>query len=690
MLSKLAIKNVTTQFRYYLMYVVSMTFSVMVYYSFISMSYDQDLMSRASQDMRIDAGLKSGSMLILLFIVIFMLSANTFFVKRRKREIGLYSLLGMRRRQIASLFFVENILLGLLSLVLGLILGIVFSKLFAMLLMKAMYVAVTTSIIVSLEAIKHTVVVFVIILIAISIRTGFVVYRYKLITLFKAEETIETPLRLRWYHWLLGILGLSLLGLGYTLAHHFISFMMYMQTHTRLDVMAMLVSPLIILGLCVVGTYLLFDYFLLIVLVLIRKWKRFYYRDINMVTAGNLGFQLKKKARILATIAVLSGTAIAAIGGAASVQSFTLAMVDTINPVSYSVSPDNRDRLVKEIGEQEMEEEPVAFKFVGGEIGMFVNGNYEKRTGFHNVMSQSNYQSLSHVIPQLSPIPELGKKEIMLLVNEANQFAMDEMMEPDETLLLGNQGELQLIGLTSDKIGNLRDMRFPVPTVVVSDETYHALAADYDYGYSLINLPKKELMTDADEAKKLAELFPDTDRIYVYNRTREDKGRMIDTVEEMPKEELEEKYPDTAHYSSRLLFSNRYPYQQSLRMNMGLLVYVAVFLGVVFMLATGSIIMLKQLSEAEEEVGRYEMLRKIGTPKSIIKKSIYKQNAVIFFVPLFVSLCHAIFALEVLYALMAKTDMALTYLSMIFLVTIYVLFYLGTSASYYKTIQQEG
>lgn len=688
MLSRLAVKNVTTQFRYYLMYVVSMTFSVMVYYSFISMSYDQDLMTRASRDMRIDAGLKSGSVMILLFIVIFMLSANSFFIKRRKREIGLYSLLGMRRRQIAGLFFVEHILLGLLSLGLGLVLGIIFSKLFAMMLMKAMHVAISTSIIVSFEAIKHTVVIFILLLIAISIRTGFIVYRYKLITLFKAEETIETPLRLRWYHWILGGLGLILLGTGYALAHHFISFMFYIQMHTKLDVMAMLVSPLLILGLCVIGTYLLFDYFLLIVLVLIRKSKGFYYRDINMVIAGNLSFQLKKNARILATIAVLSGTAIAAIGGAASVQSFTLSTVSTMNPVSYSVSPDNRDRLLQEIKTDEFKEEQVNLKFVGGETGMSINGKHEKRTGFHNVISQSNYISVSSIIPQLPSIPDLKKGEALLLVNEANQFAMEEMMQPDKTMLLGNLGTLTLVGLVSDKIGNPRDMRFPVPTVVVSNDAYNSLEARYEYGYSLIDLPKKEFKNDAEQAVTLAGLFPETDRVYVYNKTREHNGRMIDIVEEMPKEELDAKYPDTEDYKSRLLFSNRYPYQQAMRMNMGLLVYVAVFLGVVFMLATGSIIMLKQLSEAEEEVGRYDMLRKIGTPTSVIKKSIYKQNAVIFFIPLLVSMCHAIFALKVLYALIAKTDMALTYLSMILLITIYILFYLGTSASYYKTVLQ--
>ncbi|WP_220410634.1 FtsX-like permease family protein, partial [Escherichia coli] len=137
--------------------------------------------------------------MIILFIIIFMFSANAFFVKRRKREIGLYSLLGMRRSQIGILFFVENMFLGLIALVTGIFFGVIFSKLFAMLLLKSLQVPVTSGFIFSIQAVLNTVLVFLIILGIVSIRTATTVYRYKLITLFKANEQGEGSHYTRWY-----------------------------------------------------------------------------------------------------------------------------------------------------------------------------------------------------------------------------------------------------------------------------------------------------------------------------------------------------------------------------------------------------------------------------------------------------------------------------------------------------------
>lgn len=104
------------------------------------------------------------------------------------------------------------------------------------------------------------------------------------------------------------------------------------------------------------------------------------------------------------------------------------------------------------------------------------------------------------------------------------------------------------------------------------------------------------------------------------------------------------------------------------------------------MIATGSIITLKQLSEAEEERERYDMLRKLGTPKNMVKKSIYKQNFIVFFAPLLVSLLHAYFALQVLFVLIGIPNLLLTYISVAFLIVIYVIFYFATSSSYNKIV----
>ncbi|MBO0475441.1 ABC transporter permease [Vagococcus sp. DIV0080] len=685
MLFKLAIKNVKTQFRYYFMYFMSMAFSVMVYYSFVSMSYDKTLVNRAATDLRIDAGLRAGSVMIILFIIVFMFSANAFFVKRRKREIGLYSLLGMRRSQVGILFFVENMFLGLIALVTGIFFGVIFSKLFAMLLLKSLQVPVASGFIFSFQAVLDTMIVFLVILGIVSIRTATTVYRYKLITLFKADEQGEGSNYTRWYNWVLGILGVGLLGTGYYLAANFYHFLVWLELTYKLGGFGMLIGPLLILLICVIGTYLFFSHFLGIVLRLIQQAKRYYYKDINMITTGNLSFHLKKNARAFATIAVLSGTALAAIGGAASVQSFTLGLAHSANPTTYAITEPYSQEFHQFLKDQDAvieSKNKLEFKYVGGQFGFKTDQTYTNEAHFYNVISLSNYQKAQDVIKEIEPINLTSEKDVAML-GGTNKMYVEKMITYDETGVLGNIGEVRIADAKVDYLGNARDMRLNGAAVVVTDKLYEQLKASYTYNYEIINVKDGDRNASLSEAttKKYGELIDQT-HAFVATTTLEE-GKMTDTFKPLP-EPLKENFP--VGYLTQHDLSVRYPYYNSLMKNTGLLIYVAVFLGMVFMIATGSIITLKQLSEAEDEALRYDMLRKIGTPKQLIKKSIYKQNFTVFFVPLFVSLLHAYFALQVLFVLIEVPSLLLTFISVAFLIVIYVLFYFATSSSYNKIV----
>ena len=685
MLFNLAIKNVKTQFRYYFMYFMSMAFSVMVYYSFVSMSYDKSLLSRAAEDMRIDVGLRAGSVMIILFIIIFMFSANAFFVKRRKREIGLYSLLGMRRSQIGILFFVENMFLGLIALVTGIFFGIIFSKLFAMLLLKSLQVPVASGFIFSLQAVLDTALIFSIILAIVSVRTATTVYRYKLITLFKANEQGEGSNYIKWYNWVLGIIGVSLLWTGYYLASHFYDFLVWMEVKYKFNGFGMIVGPLFILLLCVVGTYLFFGHFLGIVLKLIQKAKGYYYKDINMITTGNLSFHLKKNARTFATIAVLSGTALAAIGGAASVQSFTLGLAHSANPTTYTITDEYYQEFQDFLSQEKAEiktEGHVEYKYVGGRFGYKIDNRYLNDAVMYNVISYSNYQKAQKVIPEMKDIQILENKDIAMLGGTNNMY-VENMVTFDRTGILGNSGEVNVVEVMVDNLGNTRDMRLSGPTVVVSDKLYQELDSSYTYGYHMIDIVDGDKNAELSDAtvKKYSHLL-DEKEAFIGTTVIKD-GKAVDSFSKLDNL-IETKYPKG--YTVKNDMSIRYPYYTSLMKNTGLLIYVAVFLGMVFMIATGSIITLKQLSEAEDEALRYDMLRKIGTPKNMIKKSIYKQNFTVFFVPLFVSLLHAYFALRVLFVLIEVPSLTLTMISVAFLIIIYVVFYFATSSSYNKIV----
>lgn len=184
MLYRLASRSFMQQLRIYFGYFLSMSIAVMIYYSFSAMTYDQPLLRRASQDVRIENFLSMGSFMVILVILFFMVSANRFFVNKRYKEVGLYRLFGMSKLRISLLFFWETMVLGSISLVVGIFFGIVFSKLFSMILVKAMDLSVGSDFFISWPSIWNTIVVFFFILLLVSVRSTLMIFQYQLGSFF--------------------------------------------------------------------------------------------------------------------------------------------------------------------------------------------------------------------------------------------------------------------------------------------------------------------------------------------------------------------------------------------------------------------------------------------------------------------------------------------------------------------------
>ena len=152
---KLARKTIFRQFHIYFLYLLNMSFSVMVYYSFLTMM-DYPELAKITSSQSITTGLQLGSGILLLFLIVFMMSANHFFMNQRHKEFALYTVLGMRKSQIIQLLFLEMVYLSGSSLVIGVLFGRVFSKLFGLILGKAMLLNLKLPFYVSLAALKKS------------------------------------------------------------------------------------------------------------------------------------------------------------------------------------------------------------------------------------------------------------------------------------------------------------------------------------------------------------------------------------------------------------------------------------------------------------------------------------------------------------------------------------------------------
>lgn len=216
MIFNLSWKNFKGQFLNYLVYFVSMTFAVVVYYCFSAITYNRTLANRVGQEVHISGAMNLGGVLVVIMILGFMFAANHFFLLKRGKEIGLYHLIGMRKGRISYLFFVETLILGAISLVTGILLGIVLSKLFSMILAKAMFLQVESLFFVSIPSMIQTSIVFGFMLLAVSLRSTWLIYRYQVTNLLKPiEKNTTNPNKLSLLKGCLGILGLVLIITGY-------------------------------------------------------------------------------------------------------------------------------------------------------------------------------------------------------------------------------------------------------------------------------------------------------------------------------------------------------------------------------------------------------------------------------------------------------------------------------------------
>lgn len=688
-LAELAVKNMRTQYQNFVMYFISMAFGVMVFYSFVAMSYNQALLERMAVSLNLSSSLKAGSTMIIIFIFVFMYTANNFFMQRRKKEIGLYNLLGMRKRQIGLLFFMENILIGLLALVVGIIAGVIFSKLFSMLLVKAMFLTVDSDFSISWRAIRDTAWMFLLILAVVSFRSGHLVYRYKLVDLFRGNSSQPKEARVTLWTWLMGLSGLGLLSYGYYLATHFLDFILKLNQQLQTD-LGLIIGAMLLLLYCISGTYLFFWGFLQIAVKGLQMVKRYYYRDINMVSTGSLRYHFKKNGTTLATIAVLSGTAIAAIGGATNVYNFGMANVNAEIPTDYIVTKESlpavKDVISQSENHQLAAETEVSFGVTGGYFERAGFGESQTYIGGVNILKISDYQKLTKISPLLPQLVLKKLSEVAVLEQSMANGEVVKRLTVKNLKFSGSTKKFISINNDVDALGGSFSTRYHLPTIVIQDELFKELSPAVVYQLSYLSITNGEDSQGLYE-QLMREVPQKNYQITTEYTLNEDQlsGKM--TPEVLLSEGNEEASQEGVTVSRQSLMA-RYPTLSASRVELGLLVYIAIFLGVVFLIATGSIVMLKQLSEAEAEKERYQTLRKIGVSREQIKRSVYRQNLFVFLAPLVIAYFHAKYALVTMSFLLASHDTLLTWFARGMLLLIYLGFYIGTAKTYNRLVNE--
>lgn len=637
-LYSLAKRNIQKNIKEYLLYLYPMVFSIMIYFTFVSLQYNKQFIDSMTIYGKIEPALQAASILLFFFAAAFIWFSNAFFTRRRKKEVALYSLFGIEKQQIGKLLFYENIILGICALCIGLLLGVLLSKLFAMILIKLMGGAIVATLSISMKAVLQTILVFMIIIAFTSFHSYRLIYRNSLLQLIKAEK--QSDKRPKKASLLTALISILFIGGGYTII---------LQPSEaafwgNYGFQAIIGSFFMMM----IGTYLFLRSFIMFILQRMTQMKRFYLKGANLISVTHLFYRIKGNVLILSVIALLSTFTLLAIGTTFSLYYNMNKVTKETTPFSimYTVPDVKKEAEVKKlIAENGKNQVSFSEKVEYLQISPDLSEIYRLPMDFPVILlSESTFQHLAEEIGQ-KPNIDFSENEA-LTFNDGN---LDKNSDPysGKTVSITNKETITIASYEDYSLLNLGSSVFPL---VVKDELYNRVKKEaMSKELQLFSLKNEKSASELDE--KLRDLL------------------LIDpTTDYLIREES--------------IFSTFYYDYHTFSQVYGLLIFISGFLGFVFLLATGSMLHYKLLTEATTDQPRYSILKKIGMSKSQLKSSIAKQLILIYLIPLLLAIAHSTIIITALSSFIGLSMTIPFTITVCVYVAMYIIYYFITLANY--------
>ena len=602
-LTTLALRNIKQNFKRYIMYFFSLGFSVFTAYSFLALMQNQYVIMAFTYDARYRSMLTGFGIIIMVFVMFFLISSNNSFIKARKKEISTYALFGMTDGKIGKLLFLETMIVGFAALVMGIGVGIFFSKLTAMILLDISLASFTGNIAFTIDpkAIYITTILFMSIFSIMGLSGLWVIGKFELVDLFKAEKVSEGKSE---GSIILLVLSLLLMGTGYYLA-------------ASGDSRTVVVSSIPILVLVIGGTYLFFWSGLPKVLSFIKRDKNHYYKGVHLISTSAFCHRMKSIGSVMATIAVLSAVATTAIA-----TGFTLYRnieKNTYDIIGYDMYfyGGQEELLDKVYDAFEKHHTKITESYTTERYKSFpkmktiMAGDTEylsSERDYFRVYSQSVYNKLISLSKDdLKPV-HINHGEAM--------YIYPYMFENIENKIIGQQ-------LTfSDREISITSI---LQSGIVSFGAFHILVLSDDDFDTL--LEKGDILG----IDKNGEAY-DKVTVFNYENPLQSEGLAGKLTQIL-----------SGNVGSFRIAYNHY--NESLE-TFGLVCFIGFFMSAVFMLMTASLLYFKQVMAAEEERHQYRMLRKIGMDSQLEKRIITKRLFPVFLIPLLLGIIHSMFAMK--------------------------------------------
>lgn len=667
--SRLAKQNIRNNKSTYIPYMITCIFCIAMIYmmEFLRDCPTLDQAVRQADEVRMIVF--TGEIVVEIFCIIFLIYSNSFLMKRRQKEIGLYNILGLERNHIGIVMFLETIITSIGSLAGGIAAGIIGSKLALLLLLKLLHIPSVLGFYISVKGIFTCLFMFGIVFLMILFLNLAKIHLSRPVELLRGNNTGEKEPAAKW---LMALIGFICLGAGY-----------YLAVTTESPIKAITIFLLAVI-LVMTGTYLLFTAGSIVILKFLRRRKSFYYRTGNFISISGMLYRMKQNAIGLASICILST-------GVLLMISMTVSIYFGMNDIMLNRYPYDVDMSVTSISEEECQTAIEAFEKAIADNKVPVEKSVEE-IYLDIVCSKNGDQIL------IKPANTIRNSDSVLVLSLLNQAEYERLTGISANL---NDGEIfawypstvQKDSVTVDETEfTVKKWLDKNPLTCGEDAVSdNAVLVVTDEDFKKFDEMRTEMYKGVSSAPAGEDLTlhlglditgSETDKI--------DFGTpVMEVVKDLKKN-------GGLSENSWITSGIRQQEYESYYADNGSLLFIGIFLGSLFLMGTAMIIYYKQISEGYEDQKRFEIMQKVGLSRREVRSSVRRQILMVFFLPLLMAMLHIAMAFPMIRRMLLLFGMTNTKLfigctagTVLIFAVVYGLIYLMTARSYYHIVERK-
>ena len=667
--SRLAKQNIRNNKSTYIPYIITCIFCIAMIYmmEFLRDCPTLDQAVRQADEVRMIVF--TGEIVVEIFCIIFLIYSNSFLMKRRQKEIGLYNILGLERNHIGIVMFLETIITSIGSLAGGIAAGIIGSKLALLLLLKLLHIPSVLGFYISVKGIFTCLFMFGIIFLMILFLNLAKIHLSRPVELLRGNNTGEKEPVVKW---LMALIGFICLGAGY-----------YLAVTTESPIKAITIFLLAVI-LVMAGTYLLFTAGSIVILKFLRRRKSFYYRTGNFISISGMLYRMKQNAIGLASICILST-------GVLLMIAMTVSIYFGMNDIMLNRYPYDVDMSVTSISEEECQTAIEAFEKAIADNKVPVEKSVEE-IYLDIVCSKNGDQIL------IKPANTIRNSDSVLVLSLLDQAEYERLTGISANL---NDGEIfawypsavQKDSVTVDETEfTVKKWMDKNPLTCGEDAVSdNAVLVVTDEDFKKFDEMRTEMYKGVSSAPAGEDLTlhlglditgSETDKI--------DFGTpVMEAVKDLKKN-------GGLSENSWITSGIRQQEYESYYADNGSLLFIGIFLGSFFLMGTAMIIYYKQISEGYEDQKRFEIMQKVGLSRREVRSSVRRQILMVFFLPLLMAMLHITMAFPMIRRMLLLFGMTNTKLfvgctagTVLIFAVVYGLIYLMTARSYYHIVERK-